>query len=325
MNEAIARTVESHMLPPMKSVPFAADKLLSAFVAGRCPATMKAYNRDLADFAAFVNVNSVDAAAATLLGGGQGEANRIVLDYRAHLESRGLAPATVRRRLASLRALCKVGRLIGAIGWTLDVPSPRANKVRDTRGCGLDGYRKLLAAARAQKNPAKVARDVAMLRLMGDRGLRRAEVTSLDVKNLDLAGERIAVRGKGLSGQREWLTIAPQTVAAIHSWLLARTGLGLDSEGAVFVNLAHGGGKRRITTAGVYEVLRSLGKAAGMKRCNPHGLRHAAVTAILDITNGDLRSAQRFARHADPKTTLEYDDNRKDVAGEAARLLAAAV
>ncbi len=325
MNEAIAPTVESHMLPPVKPEPFATDKLLSAFVAGRCPATMKAYNRDLADFAVFVNVNSVDAAAETLLGEGQGEANRIVLDYRAHLESRGLAPATVRRRLASLRALCKVGRLIGVIAWKLDVPAPKVSRVRDTRGTGLDGFRKLLAAARAQKNPAKAARDAAMVRLMGDRGLRRAEVTGLDMADLDLDGERIAVRGKGLGGQREWITVAPQTIEVIHQWLEMRSGLGLNSEGAVFVNLAHAGERRRISTTGVYEVFRKLGEAAGLKRWNPHGLRHAAITAILDLTSGDLRSAQRFARHADPNTTLAYDDNRKDVAGEAARLLAAAV
>ena len=32
-------------------------------------------------------------------------------------------------------------------------------------------------------------------------------------------------------------------------------------------------------------------------------------------------AAQKFARHSDPKTTMRYDDNRKDVAGQMARML----
>jgi integrase len=41
----------------------------------------------------------------------------------------------------------------------------------------------------------------------------------------------------------------------------------------------------------------------------PHGLRHAAVTAVLDA-GASTRDAQRFSRHKDPRTLLRYDDNR---------------
>ncbi len=325
MKRAVSQTAGSPMLPSVKPRAYAADKLLAAFLAGRAPATMEAYSRDLADFAAFVGAASIDEAAAALLGNGQGEANRIVLDYRAHLESRGLAPATVRRRLASLRALCKVGRLLCVIQWRLDVPAPRVSRCRDTRGCGLDGLRALLAAAREQVNPVKVARDVAMLRLMGDVALRRGEVTGPDMGDLDLDGERVAVRGKGQGGQKQWITIAPQTVKAIREWVNARARLDLPKDGPLFVNLDHRDGKGRLKPGGLYAVLGKLGEAAGIARWHPHGLRHAAVTAVLDITGGDLRTAQKFARHADPKTTLAYDDALRDVAGEATRMLAAMV
>jgi integrase len=36
----------------------------------------------------------------------------------------------------------------------------------------------------------------------------------------------------------------------------------------------------------------------------PHGLRHEAITRALDRTHGDIRTVQRFSRHADPKTAF---------------------
>lgn len=326
MNGAVARAEASAMLPSVKPPPCALDKLLASFLAGRCPATVEAYRRDLADFTAFVKAASIDEAAAALLGNGQGEANRIALDYVAHLQARGLAPATTRRRLAALRSLCKVARLIGMIPWRLEVNAPKVRRLKDCRGCGPSGYRKLLAAARSHGDSTKAARDVAMLRVMGDLALRRGETAALDVEDLDLEGERIAVTGKGSGGEKEWLTIPKETADVIRQWLDAKKGLGLPAQGPLFTSLDHRNGTRRISTAGIYDVLKKLGAKAGLKRrTTPHGLRHNAVTMVLDVTGGDLRSAQRFARHADPKTTLAYDDNRKDMAGQAARMIAAMV
>ena len=58
-------------------------------------------------------------------------------------------------------------------------------------------------------------------------------------------------------------------------------------------------------------------------KTRPHGLRHAAITAALDATNGDVRRVQRFSRHADARTLLIYDDARSDMGGEIAALIAA--
>jgi integrase/recombinase XerC len=61
--------------------------------------------------------------------------------------------------------------------------------------------------------------------------------------------------------------------------------------------------------------------AVGLKT-PPHGLRHASITAALDANNGDVRAVQLHARHADPQTTMRYDDNRQDLAGRVAASLA---
>jgi integrase/recombinase XerC len=71
-------------------------------------------------------------------------------------------------------------------------------------------------------------------------------------------------------------------------------------------------------------VIVALGQAVGLKT-RPHGLRHASITAALDANNGDVRAVQRHARHASPDTTIKYDDNRRDLAGNVAASLAAII
>lgn len=66
----------------------------------------------------------------------------------------------------------------------------------------------------------------------------------------------------------------------------------------------------------------ALGRRAGVP-VRPHGLRHAAITTGLEATGGDVRRVARFARHADVRTTMRYDDERADLAGSVARLVAA--
>jgi hypothetical protein len=39
-------------------------------------------------------------------------------------------------------------------------------------------------------------------------------------------------------------------------------------------------------------------------------VRQAAITAVLDLSQGDARAAARFSRHADIRTLKVYDDNR---------------
>jgi len=42
---------------------------------------------------------------------------------------------------------------------------------------------------------------------------------------------------------------------------------------------------------------------------SPHRVRHSAVTAALDATDGNIRKVQKLSRHADSRTLMIYDDN----------------
>ena len=127
--------------------------VLEAFLNGRTATTLRAYRQDLEDFRRYLNAASAAEAIERLLGGGQGEAHRLALGYRAWLRERDLSPATINRRLAALRSLAKLGRLIGAISWSLSVPNLRTESYRDTRGPGVEAIQKLLARSAVDRSP----------------------------------------------------------------------------------------------------------------------------------------------------------------------------
>ncbi|MFM7711187.1 MAG: integrase, partial [Microcystis sp.] len=52
-----------------------------------------------------------------------------------------------------------------------------------------------------------------------------------------------------------------------------------------------------------------------------HRIRHSAITAALDATNGDVRRVQKLSRHSSLNTLLIYDDNRRNHQGEVTDIL----
>jgi integrase/recombinase XerC len=310
------------LLPvPVPAVPLpesssAAARLIVAFLAGRNPRTLRAYRQDLADFAAFAGATPA-AAVAQLLARGAGVANAAALAYKAHLRDRGLAAATINRRLATLRALVKLARLLGLVHWGLEVEGLRAETYRDTRGPGRVGFCQMLAALDG-RDDAKAVRDRTLLHLLFDLALRRAEVLGLDLADLDLAAGTLAVLGKGRTAKVP-LTLPAETHAALEAWVRVR---GLEG-GPLFrsFNRARTGGCR-LSGTGLYLVVRELGRRTGL-RVWPHALRHASITEALDLTGGDVRAVQKFSRHRDVRVLQRYDDCRRDLAGEVARKVAA--
>ena len=297
----------------------AVSHLLAAFWRGRRIETIKAYQADLEDFRAFVQASTLDQAASLLLTRGLAQANAIALDYKAHLMELHLSPATINRRLAALRSLVKLARTLGLIPWKLEVEGMKSEGYRDTRGPGRQGFHQMLQVLERRKD-AKAIRDRAILRCLFDLGLRRAEVLHLDLQDLDRPAGTLAVLGKGRT-QKECLTLPPETKSAIEAWLVVRG----EGTGPLFHSLDRARkGNGRLTGAGLYDVVRKLGRKAGLKVW-PHGLRHAAITEALDLTGGNVRAVQKFSRHRDVRIIERYDDNRTDLAGQVARQLAATV
>ena len=297
----------------------AATRLVDAFLSGRNARTLIAYRQDLEGFRAFLMVEDLSHAAARLIGQGPGIANETALRYKADLRDRGLAPATINRRLAALRSMVKLARTLGLVGWTLEVSNAKSQAYRDTRGPGREGFSALLITV--GKQDAKAARDRAILRLLFDLALRRAEVVGLDVEDVDLALGEISVLGKGRE-QKETLSLPTLTVEVLRAWLNVHP----TKTGPLFVNFDRAAkGQGRLTGAAVYYLVRRYGKLAGLKT-RPHGLRHAGITEAVKLAQAHgygLEEVLDFSRHADVKTLMIYRDRERNAQGRLAELVAA--
>jgi len=299
----------SLVLPDMR-------QLLEAFLEGRSEHTRRMYTQDLEDFRAFVQKDSLVSLAGYFLRLQEGEANRVAMAYQTSLKKRKLAPATINHRLAALSSLVRLGRMLGFCTFTLTLQRIPVQAYRNTKGPGADGVEAILSALEPPKTD-KEKRDYAMLRLMYDLALRRSEVTNLDLKHVNFEKCTLEILGKGRH-QTQFLTLPDETKLALRDWIQERG----FHEGALFTNLSPARTEdNRISTTSLYRMVQKRGEEAGIET-RPHGLRHAAITQALDLTHGDVRAVMRYSRHQDMKTVAIYDDNRKDLAGEVARLVA---
>lgn len=316
----------THDIVPIGSQPttlatITPTSLYDAVLSGRRATTLKSYRADYEAFRRFIGASTAAAALESLVALPQGAANAVVLAWRGRMTDDGLASATIARRLSAIRSAVRVARMLGRCGYEIEVELPRVEAYRDTTGPGSDGYRKMLAVAKAEAetgNPIAV-RNLAVLRLLHDLGLRRFEATGLDLADVDLEGSKVWILGKGKSA-RLALTLPPATRAALAAWLAIR---GVEP-GPCFPRLDPAAGPlERLSGDSVCEMVKALAKRAGItKPVRAHSIRHEAISEALDRLNGDLRSAAKFSRHANLSTIGIYDDRRRDRAGEVARLVA---
>ncbi len=287
--------------------------------------TRRAYEHDLQDF--FMTVTGALATPDNVqdfLSLNRGQGNAAVMDYKAELLERGLAEATVNRRLAAVRSLVNCARLLGVTDLEIEVEGEKVQSYRDTRGVSVDAVRAMLG--RCNLATLKGLRDYALLRLLWDNALRRAEVSRLNVEDFDAQAQRLAILGKGKGTQQVWVDLSERTAAAICAWLEARERGNSESvtqTEALFVAVDNASAGARLSTTGIYKVVRDYAQQAGIERTvSPHRIRHSSITAALEVTNGDVVAVQRLSRHSKVETLMVYNDNRIAQQGKVTNLLA---
>jgi integrase/recombinase XerC len=147
-------------------------------------------------------------------------------------------------------------------------------------------------------------RDQAMLELLYATGLRAAELTGLDLKDLDLHGHYVRVVGKGR--KERVVPFGARARRALDAYfplrLTLRARAGVSGGEAVFLN--HRGG--RLTPRSLARALdRRIHSLAILRKVHPHVLRHSFATHLLD-RGADLRSIQELLGHASLSTTQRY-------------------
>ncbi|MBD0364161.1 MAG: tyrosine-type recombinase/integrase, partial [Coleofasciculus sp. C3-bin4] len=263
----------------------------------RSPNTRAAYEKDLKDFfKEMAGKLPTPDVVLEFLHLERGQAVSVVLKYKAALFKRGLSEATVNRRLAAVRALVAKGRAMGIASFTLeDVKGEKVAKYRDTSGIDPDTFKRVLLWCDRSTLIGK--RDYALLRLLWGNALRRNEVTQLNIGDFDPDAKTLRILGKGRGTQSEVVDLGDGTVEAIAQWLEASRGVRPD-DAPLFTSLDFHNNGRRLTGDGLRKIVVRLCTKAGIKKqMSCHRIRHSAITAALDATDGNVRKVQKLSRH----------------------------
>jgi integrase/recombinase XerD len=267
-------------------------------VRGASVATRRSYSSDL------------DQLLEWLAGRGQTVDDlerRSVRAYSADLGRRGYAPATLSRKLSTLRGFSRflTERGVLAADPTRLLPGPRRRR-RLPRVLSLVEVEALLTAADGTEPLA--LRDRLAFELLYGCGLRSQEVVGLELRDVKAAQAQLIVHGKG--GKTRIVPMGEEAAAALSRYLERGRGLLAVHRGSEVVPV--GGDRlllsrsgRPLLTSDIRRLVVKYSRLAGIDPASPHMLRHAYATHMLE-RGADLRAIQELLGHASVSTTQVY-------------------
>ncbi|WEK55628.1 MAG: tyrosine recombinase [Candidatus Cohnella colombiensis] len=220
--------------------------------------------------------------------------------YLNELRSNGRSPATLNRKIVSIRQFCKYMTIQRALPYdpALQLESAKLEKKRPLV-LSQSEMDKLLELPNLSDEYG--LRDRAMIELLYASGLRVSELIALDLGHVRLEMGFLLCMGSG--GKERMVPIGSQSALWVSKYIHGARGLLLNKdehEDALFVN--HLG--LRLTRQGFWKTMKKYGKLLGVD-LSPHTLRHTFASHLLD-NGADIRAVQEMLGHVAPSTTQLY-------------------
>ena len=256
--------------------------------------TRQAYERDLRLFCKTLGFKNSDALVNV--------SREQITGYMTQLKEKGLAAATIARKLAAIKAFY---RFMTAEGYMDSNPAEVVEA--GTKGIKLPRVLSEDEVVRLLNQPdittAEGFRDRTMLEVLYATGMRVSELINLTLDRVDLNMKYIIAFGKG---SKERIVPLGSVAAEFLQQYLEKVRPKLTHAGrnTNIVFLAFGG--HELTRQRFWQIIRAYGRKANInKALTPHILRHSFATHLLD-NGADLRSVQELLGHSDISTTQIY-------------------
>lgn len=256
--------------------------------------TRQAYERDLRLFCKTLGFKNSDALVNV--------SREQITGYMTQLKEKGLAAATIARKLAAIKAFY---RFMTAEGY-MDA-NPAEVVEAGTKGIKLPRVLSEDEVVRLLSQPdittAEGFRDRTMLEVLYATGMRVSELINLTLERVDLNMKYIIAFGKG--SKERIVPLGSVAAEFLQQYLeKVRPKLTHADRNTNIVFLAFGG--HELTRQRFWQIIRAYGRKANInKALTPHILRHSFATHLLD-NGADLRSVQELLGHSDISTTQIY-------------------
>ena len=228
-----------------------------------------------------------------------------VLRYRADLEDRGLAPASVSLRMTVVRRLAREAAAHGLLSYE-EAGAAASVKGSRPRGARIGTWLTLEQAQALLRAPAgdgvRALRDRALLAVMIGCGLRRGEVAGLCAGQIQQReGRPVIVDLEGKGSRVRSVPMPVWAKAAVDRWMIAA---GVTS-GAVFRAIDRNGGPSQTLSAqAIYLIVRGYAGQLGL-RVAPHDLRRT-FAKLAHRGKAPLEQIQLSLGHESILTTERY-------------------
>jgi len=262
--------------------------------------TVEAYARDLQEFGGYLaGLQKTESPIGRLYPQLKKAATADIRRYIMHLASRrDYSPVSIRRKLSSIKAFYKYLVYAGVRpdNPAAAVPGPSIES-KMPHHLNTPEIEKLLRTSIAGKTEPQRLRDIAIMELLYAAGIRRAEVASINLSDVDLRNREILIHGKGKKQRKIIFNQSAQ--AAIESYLRVRS---KSADDALFL----GRGGKRLTPKHIWRIFRDLYNVSNIKDpASPHTLRHSFATHLAE--NGmDLEAIRELLGHESLATTGVY-------------------
>ena len=259
--------------------------------------TVNNYQRDLQRFVEFsaqanaCNVNSLPISLVT---------RESIQDWLVSMHTQGLAPATLARRLSSVKSLFAFGLRHKHCNENpaSGIRAPKLGK-RLPKTIPQNQTAQLLENTNRQFD----TRELGLMALLYGCGLRVSEVVGLNMRDLSIhhRSKEAEVRVLGKGNKERIVPLPEVAVCLMQDWLVDR-GNFLPKDEAVFVNRFG----KRLSVRTVQRMLKDRAMETGADASiTPHRLRHSFATDMLS-GGANLRTIQQFLGHASLATTEHY-------------------
>lgn len=242
----------------------------------------------------------------------------------------GEAPATVARRLATLKHMGRIfaERLSGFINPAREIKPPRQpiSKPKSIEPIEVERIISRAANASSVKNNFKNLRDETLLKLLLDTGLRADEIRTLRRGQIDEAIEWISqVRTKGRRYRDVYITTDMRP--ALKKYLDARIqtitrliphcNRQLDGRLPLFISTYKvEPSNPKSFEMGAKSVWRAIRRFSIDTKLHPHLLRHTYATDLLHGSK-DIRLVAQALGHSDVRVTMRYTERTNEEVADA--------
>lgn len=250
--------------------------------------TVDAYVLDVRQFTSFLGKDTVLAVPED------------VRAYVLHMQSRGLAVATIRRVLSSLHVYF---RYLIAIQKRNTDPTEEITRPENEHKLpmilSVEEVSRLIESI--QGNTPLLMRDRAIMELLYATGITVSELIKLKIENINLRRRTLVLVR---SERKRTIPFGRPCAQALSEYMKKARPMLLTGSGEIALFLSYNG--KPLSRQGLWKLIKKYKAKAGIdKEVTPHMLRHSFAAHLLE-GGADLSSIQEMMGFIDPASTAIY-------------------